>query len=274
MLSKMGIMEIAIWTTVLTTIITLIQTWFMWYFSKHVELDEDEAEKLAPPQPTVDAVTKAYVDQQDTLLGDAIIRDLDRIEEDVAELLNSRHALNSRVEGLQELSDALLEVIDGMNQNIEELQAAEAHRVEHQLNATQIMAQMEPIAPTREYTPPVGETVPEVTDKPAIRSTRPGRLQPQPPPVRAPIGETMAEAPDMPPAEINPEPEADESLLKGPRGEDEPMITDLRAQPFEEYRDSHGNIHDIPPSNGQYEVMGSEGSRGRGMPRQRGFRGL
>ena len=270
----MGIMEIAIWTTILTTIVTIIQTWAMWYFSKHVALDDGEAEKLTPPAPAVDLATKAYVNQQDTLLGDAIIRDLDRIEDDVAELLNSRHALNTRVEGLHELSDTLLEVIDGMNQNIEELQAAEAHRAQSQLNATQIISQMEPQAPVREYIPPVGAPTPEVTDKPAIRSTRPGRLQPQPPPVREPVGETMAEAPDMPPAEINPEPEADESLLKGPRGEDEPMITDLRAQPFEEYRDSHGNIHDIPPSNGQYEVMGSEGSRGRGMPRQRGFRGL
>lgn len=253
--------------TLFTTLVTVIQTVLMWYFTKHVELDEEE---LVP----VEFATKDYVDERFHTVHEAFnvqSECLEALDEDVAELLNSRRAIKERVDALQELSDALLDAIEGVDANITELQAAEAHRTLKQETATEIMASMEHATPFVYPAPP--EIEPTRGDRPPIRSTRPGPTR-QEPARRMIVPEELLMDTDDPVQErVNdlpdPEPAIDEVHLKPIRQEGDPMITDLRAEAFEEHTDAYGNIHDLQ-SGADFELWGE--GKGRGRTRDRGFR--
>jgi hypothetical protein len=270
-------MEIALWTTFLTTVITVLQTVIMWYFTKNVELAEEEEEIL-------ESATKEYVDSQLTGIKKSIVLQQDcfeAVDNDIAELLNSRRELKERMEALQELSNMLLDAVEGVGENITELQEAEAHRAENQASALDILNSAQPVdgfvyhTTPPELNPHMQQSPPHVDlPKPSIRSTRPGPPRPEPShgrQMRVPEELLMNDEPDNLAHFDNGdevEPLVSEDLLKPPRQEGDPMIMDLRAAPFEEHQDNYGNIHELPPS-GDYEEWGSSGGR---RPRNRGFR--
>ena len=56
--------------------------------------------------------------------------------------------------------------------------------------------------------------------------------------------------------------------LKEVRGDDDPLITDLRAEPFQDHPDAQYDLHDLPMS-AQYEEFGSGGAQTRRSSRTR-----
>ena len=222
---------------------------------------QEESNQTSPP--AVETVTKTYVTgkvkEVEESVGSALLElvsNLDRLDEDIAAVQNTQVVSEDRLDTIQELSGALLDAINGMDQDIEDLQvrvhstpsAIEAHRQVVPARPTPAQAQQ-----TRPYVPPVAPTVNTTNEVQVTENTEE--------PVE--VVENVPEVPVEPPVE--------EVQLKAPRADDEPMITDLRAEPFEEYRDDVGNIHDIPAHSADYEVMGAEKRGGRAAT-PRGFR--
>jgi len=213
--------------------------------------------------PPVDQVTKEYVDFQVRSTEEAlattlfeVVSDFDRVDEDIADLLNSRKDVNASVKALQELSETILDVINGISQDLEDLKVL-AHSTPSQMGAYRQL----PTRPTPVAAPvavPVAVAVP-------VDATMPMTV-----PSEEHMTENNEEAVESVP-EVPVEPPVEEVQLKAPRADDEPMITDLRAKPFEEFRDEVGNIHDIPAHSADYEVMGAEKRGGRAAT-PRGFR--
>jgi len=272
-------MEIALWTTFLTTIITVLQTVLMWYFTKHVELDDEETVTLAAP-PEIDQVTKEYVDSQMGIVVNGLEPVLNRIDEGEKLSLQHESGANERIEALQELSVALIDIIDSMSKDIEDLKADAEHWNSNVENATTILSNALPVNEFAHHTTPpdinpyAHQSPPQVN--PAIRSTRPGPPRPepaQPRQMRVPEELLMDELPpqqsDHGFSEVpDSEPTVSEDILKPVRQDGDPMIMDLRATPFEEAQDAYGNIHDLQSGDG-FELWGEKGKR---SPRNRGFR--
>lgn len=145
--------------------------------------------------------------------------------------------INERFKAFHELSDDLLDLIGGQTQLMNDLemrivkieQAKSQNNVNvAQTEASMILSQMQPIVEQEVSTMDNNEQ--EFTGTPQDMTTPPEVAQDT----------------------------SEEPLLKAPRQDGDPLITDLRAEPFEEYRDSHGNIHDIPAQGSGYEAFGSQ----------------
>lgn len=168
---------------------------------------------------------------------------LDTLQEDI----------NMRLNAFQELSNDFLEVIGTQTLAIENIESRIFEpAVKNQPEILQIIKQEEVSVVSREPE----ETTVENTDNHQTEVSS--------------VEETVSVAPteqtDVPAV-------VGEALLKPPRGDNDPLITDLRAVPFEEARDNYGNIHDIPVAGDGYESWGSGGGSGAGKnPRPRGFR--
>lgn len=93
---------------------------------------------------------------------------------------------------------------------------------------------------------------------------------PQQPVPQAPVAPVVPQAPPRLPQPREIEPPLDMVPLVGPRSEADPIITDLRAVPFQDHPDADVDIHSLPPS-AEYEEFGSPGS-GRRSSRTSGLR--
>lgn len=105
---------------------------------------------------------------------------------------------------------------------------------------------VESSAPNRPYIPPVPPTTPPVP------------AQPLP---------TPSNDPRIPPATPN---QVTDAPIVGVRGDNDPLITDLRAEPFRDDPSAYADPHELPMS-ADYEVMGT--GRGRQSSRTNGLRG-
>lgn len=216
---------------------------------------------------------------------------------------------NDRLNALQSLSDDFLELIGAQVEAITELElkiaefeasteVKEAVIAESPSTATEILTNMAPVRPYVEAVPTVEPTDPgqslsenfltvesgheiieEVTLPARAASTvikgasrrRSGQFVKAKTPKELytqALGEDMVQKL----MDENSEVEDPEGLLKPPRKDGDPLITDLRATPFEEVNDGHGNIHDLPSNGGDYELWNSGGGRSGRTPRTRGFR--
>jgi hypothetical protein len=263
-------MEIAIWTTILTTIITIIQTVIMWYFSQRVKLEDSEMDEL---------VDKLDDDSNDVVV-DTVSRTevnlaLNAVESEVADTLETMLAqidfVNSNVKELNSLSESLIEAIDSIAERVEVLETTPPPPAPAMRSADTptYRPYVEPPTSTPEiptsrvkevHHVAAGVTTTDIEEAVNVYDTKDVQMddntvEPEPNPV--------------------PEPEDPaEPLLKGPRGEDEPLITDLRATPFEEHPDAYENVHELPAFGDGYEAWGTSGGRGGRTPRHRGFRRL
>lgn len=278
-------MEIAIWTTILTTIVTIIQTWLMWYFSQRVKLEDSEmdelVEKLEDEEEPSSYATDDSVALQIGAVGDWVERELNDHWETIGEANAAHNTLVNKVDGLQQLTDGLLDAIEGLHLSIEEING----RLNRAASRVEALNQYtEPVGPIMSLVvedDPVEDGPveqengfpdrPENTVKnnadmrkgyraPVERKT-PNQLY------RDALGDEVV---NQMAEDIDEQP--NEDLLKPARQEGEPMITDLRAEAFREGGETLDGIYDLPAIGNGYEIMDSSGSGGRRMPRQRGFR--
>ena len=104
-----------------------------------------------------------------------------------------------------------------------------------------------PPLPTRTLIAPT-EPLPEAPVRP---------LEPTAPPVAPPMPRPQAPVEDSEPVP-----------LKEARADGDPMITDLRAEPFHDHPDATHDLHELPMS-GSYEEMGAGGRHSRRSSRTR-----
>lgn len=275
-------MEIAIWTTVLTTVITIIQTWFMWFFTQRVKLEDSEMDEL------VDKL-EDDIEEEDTASKSEVNNALNAVEADVADaletMLDQIDTMSDRVNGLHSVADELLSIIDDVTSRLDSL---EQHVVEPVpiesvvYSGADQQAPPELQEPVRPYVEPPTQ-VPEIPAAKNIKERLPrtavgmpdkrNKIKREVKPLNVYNKEDLLkDLPDEQEPEAVPAPvvePAQEAPIKEPRGDGEPLITDLRAQPFEEHPDAYDNVHELPAFGDGFEAWGA--TKGR-QPRPRGFR--
>jgi len=105
----------------------------------------------------------------------------------------------------------------------------------------------------------------DIANLPPLRGTgTPYRPPAAPTPSRAPAvpSEPLPVAPPAPVKAPTPVEDLEPVPLKEARADGDPMITDLRAEPFADHPDATHDLHELPMS-GQYEEMGAVRGRSR-----------
>lgn len=184
--------------------------------------------QIAQVQNTLDSVAASTLDDLSSI-GSKVFQ----VEASVEMVHEKIEVLGSRFKGLQAFSDDILDLIGSQTSLMTELEqrviSLETTDFEStsvaQTEASKILTQMEPVVDQ--------EVVPMIDNNNDNEYT-----------------ETQSEVADN----------DHEKLLKPPRQDGDPLITDLRAQPFEEFVDNNGNVHDIPAHGSGYEVFGSQKS--------------
>lgn len=271
-------MEIAIWTTVLTTIITFIQTWAMWYFSKRVKLEDSEMDELVDKLEDEDDpnfATEDLLATQLNVIGDWVESELGDHWEAIKATNSSSSKLVKRIGGLQELVDGLLDAMEGLYTCIDELEAREAYRDDQAKKAAEVLntslnrgTNMSEIEESDEV-----HEIEESDEVQEIESTSLKAHQSHHARKRTPRTLTgIHQKASMAAAEIKAReegPQVEEAPLKDPRSDDDPLITDLRAESFREEPVTLDGIYDLPTFGDGYEAWGASSGR---QPRSRGFR--
>jgi len=247
-------------------LLQLVQTYFVVTYSRPIE-----AAPVDTPKEEPNALLLAYVDKSieglNVQLAGYVDQSIDRVDELEELFINWSKQSNARVSGVQELSNDILEVVGGISDRVEYLEDSLSFKTEpeapvylSQPPAPEVPVEIEDtIVDIVEETPE--EPVQEVPEHRAVAHHSP---QEDPAAKRARLkaeGRAKAEAAAPSPEDVAP--------IKPERSEDDPMITDLRAEPFKVEPETLDGVYDIPALTGDYEIMGQPGQR---APRARGFR--
>jgi len=213
-----------------------------------------------------------------------LIHELNEIKNDAADAdkyFNKKIAdLTSVVDGLAEHVDGILDIVTSIAADQEESKSstialtARLSRVVNVLDTTKELLDRtidsidwDDDVQSPQSLPTVYDTAasvqaqrPYVPPVPPVSPTRPAEGLPVPP--KAPTAPVQ-------PAEI--EPPVTEVPLVAVRGDNDPLITDLRAEPFRDDPNAYEDPHALPMS-AEYEVMGTGRGHGRRSSRTNGLR--
>ncbi len=184
---------------------------------------------------------------------------LEYVDSQLAEYREAINELSEHIDGVVEIVTSVAEEASTSTENITSMMDR-VNRLAYTASSTKTLLDKTIDAIDWEDTDPQPTPLPLVYDPiapaPVEEYQRP--FVPPAPPQPAPVQ----------PREI--EPPVDSVPLVGPRSETDPLITDLRAVPFQDHPDAYNDMHTLPPS-AEYEEFGSPG-RGRRSSRSNGLR--
>lgn len=193
-----------------------------------------------------------------------------RIGERFAEIEQAVNELAEHVDGVVEIVTSVAEESAANTENLKAL-TDRVSRNAHTLVETKDLLNktIDSIDWEDEHEPaPVYDTAapvqPEVYQRPYVPPLPPPTPAPPIPTKPLPFAPAIQPAPPSPakpqPNEI--EPPVEQVPLVGPRSETDPLITDLRAVPFQDHPDAYNDMHTLPPS-AEYSEWGAPGGSRR-----------
>lgn len=241
--------------TVVLSLITIIlaQTALLAYLL----IKNNKTENIGNAQETNDLEEISdYVQTSISNIMSVLKRLENRIQMHESDSVHDITPVNMRLEAFQELSEDILELINAQTSAIQEL---EERLAQEDVIITNLQETVQEVTMSSNG---ATEVVSEATN--IITNMAPVRPYVEPSGVNAVNPENTN---NVDPTEPN---------LKPARQDGDPLITDLRATPFEEAGDPYGNIHDLPTAGDGYELWES-GGRAGGAPganrqNRRGFR--